>query len=81
VRLERGEEAVDALGEAIVDDALVLERFDLVAAVIALLVYLRLFRANEGLLVDVGVNFNVTVVRELQIILYAVSMSRRHANT
>jgi hypothetical protein len=81
VRLERGEEAVDALGEAIVDDALVLERFDLVAAVIALLVYLRLFRANEGLLVDVGVNFNVTVVRELQIILYAVSMSRRYANT
>jgi hypothetical protein len=80
VRFERCEQAVDALGEAIVDDALILERLDLVAAVVALLMYLCLFRANEGLLVDVGVNFNVAVVRELQVVLCAVSMSQRHAN-
>jgi hypothetical protein len=81
VRFERCEQAVDALGEAIVDDALILERLNLMAAVVALLVYLCLFRANEGLLVDVGVNFDVAVVRELQVVLCAVSRSRRDANT
>lgn len=62
MRLERSEETVDALGEAVVEDALVLKRLDLVPAVVALLVDLCLFGADEGSLIDVGVYFYVTVV-------------------
>jgi hypothetical protein len=69
VRFEGREQAVDALSEAIIDDALILERLDLVAAVIAFLVYLRLFGADEGLLVYVWVYFNVAIVRQLEIVL------------
>jgi hypothetical protein len=75
VRLEGCEEAVDALGEAIVDDALVLERLYLVAAVVALLVNLCLFGADEGLLVDVGVHLDVTVIGELEGVLGGISRS------
>jgi hypothetical protein len=63
------EEALDTLGEAIVYDALVLQRLNLVLAVVAFLVYLRLFGADEGLLVNVGVHLYVTVVRELKSVL------------
>lgn len=69
VRFKGCEEAVNALGEAIVDDALVLERLYLVSSVVAFLVYLGLFGADERLLVDVWVNFDVAVVGELEGIL------------
>lgn len=69
VRFQRGEEAVDALCEAIIDDTLILERFDLVAAMVAFLVYLGLFGADEGLLVDVWVYFDVAIVRKLEVVL------------
>ena len=65
MRLQRCKQAVDAFGEAIVDNALILERLYLVAAVVALLVDLGLFGANEGFLVDIGVYFYVAVIREL----------------
>jgi hypothetical protein len=69
VRLQRGEEAVDAFGKAIVDDALVLEGAYLVTAMVTFLVDLCLFRANEGLFVNVGMYFDIAVVGELQVIL------------
>lgn len=40
------------------------------AAGVALLVYLSLFRADEGALVDVGVDFDVRVIGQLEIILH-----------
>jgi hypothetical protein len=71
VRFEGSQEAVDALCKAVVDDALILERLDLVAALIALLVYLCLFGADEGLLVDVWVYFDVAIIGELESVLYS----------
>lgn len=69
VRFEGCEETIDALGEAIVDDALVLESFYLMSTLVAFLVDLGLFGADKGLLVDVGVYFDVAVVRELEGVL------------
>ena len=69
MRFQRGEQAVDALCKAVIDNALVLERSDLVAAVVAFLVYLSLFRADKGLLVDVWVYLDVAVVRKLEVVL------------
>jgi len=40
-----------------------------VSAVVAFLVNLSLLRADEGFLVNVGMNFNVTIVGELESIL------------
>jgi uncharacterized Tic20 family protein len=73
VRFEGCEETVDALGEAIVNYALVLECLYLVSALVALLVDLGLFGADEGLLVDVGVYFDVAVVGELEGVLGIVN--------
>lgn len=69
MRLQCCEETAQSFCEAIIDDTLVLERLDLVAAVFALLVDLRLLCANEGFLVDVGVDFDVAVVRQLKRVL------------
>ena len=69
VALEGGEQLADALGEPVVDDALILERLDLVAAAFALGVDLVLLGADEGLLVDVGVHFDVAIVGELEGVL------------
>jgi hypothetical protein len=69
MRLKGCEETVDALGEAIVDDALVLKSADLMAAVLAFLVDLGLFGADEGFLVDIGVHFDVAIVGELEGVL------------
>jgi hypothetical protein len=77
VRFEGCEETIDALGEAIVDYALVLECLYLVSALVAFLVDLRLFGADEGLLVDIGVYFDVAVVRELEGVLEMVSQLRQ----
>jgi hypothetical protein len=69
VRFQSGQEPVDALGEAVIDDAFVLESLDLVPAVVTFLVYLGLFGANEGLLVDIWVHFDVAVVGQLEGVL------------
>ncbi|GKT88388.1 hypothetical protein Ct61P_06238 [Colletotrichum tofieldiae] len=68
--LEGVEQLGYALHQAIVDDALVLERLDLVLALKALLVDLVLLRSDEGSLIDVGVDFDVRVVAELQRVLW-----------
>lgn len=67
--LEAGDQGVDAREQPVVDDALVLERFGLVLALGALLVDLALLGADEGALVDVGVDFDVGVVGELEGVL------------
>ncbi|GJC91136.1 hypothetical protein ColLi_13974 [Colletotrichum liriopes] len=68
--LEGVEQLGYALHQAIVDDALVLERLDLVLALKALLVDLVLLCSDEGPLIDVGVDFDVRVVAELQRVLW-----------
>ena len=80
MRFQRGEQAVDALCEAIIDDTLILERSDLVAAVVAFLVYLSLFGADEGLLVDVWVYFDVAVVGKLEIVLCLLDCDRHRSH-
>ena len=67
--LERRDQVRDALDEGIVDDSLVLVRLDLGLALLALLVNLLLLRPDEGLFVDIGVNFNIGVIAELQRVL------------
>jgi len=69
VGFQRGQEAVDAGEEAVVDDALVFQRGYLVPALGALLVDLVLFGADEGAFVDVGVDFDVGIIAELEGVL------------
>lgn len=69
MRLESVDEARDALDERVVDLALVLELDNLLAAMVALLVNLRLLGADEGALVDVGMDFNIGIVRQLESVL------------
>lgn len=69
VALQRGEQLPDALCESVVDDTLILERLDLVAAAVAVGVDLSLFGTDEGLFVDVGVHLDVAVVGELEGVL------------
>lgn len=64
-----GEQGGDALQQAIVDYALIFEGLDLVLALEALLVDLVLFGADEGPFVDVGMDLDVGVIAELQIVL------------
>lgn len=63
---ESRQEGVDAFEQSVVDDPLVFQGLDLVASVVALLVDLVLLRADEGAFVDVGVDFDVGVVGELE---------------
>lgn len=63
------EQPVDAKHEAIVDYALVLQCLDLVSTSVAFLVDLGLFGADEGALVDVGMDFDVGVVGQLESVL------------
>ena len=63
------EQPTDALGEAIVEYSFVFERLDLMPPSIAFLVDLSLLCADEGLFVDVGVNFDVAVVGQLEGVL------------
>lgn len=69
---EAGEEGVDADEEAVVDDAFVFEGGDFVFAFEAGLVDLVLLCADEGAFVDVGVDFDVGVVGELEGVPFAV---------
>lgn len=68
-RLQRVEQVVYAVDEAIVDDLLVLEGLDLVFAIDTLLVDLVLLCTNEGALVDIGMDFDVGIVRQLESVL------------
>ncbi len=63
---EACEEGVDAGEQAIVDDAFVFEGGDFVFALEAGLVDLVLLCAYEGAFVDVGMDFNIGVVGELE---------------
>ena len=67
--LQRRDQVRDALDEGIVDDSLVLVRLDLGLAPLTLLVNLLLLRPDEGLFVDIGVNFDVGIIAELQRVL------------
>lgn len=67
--LEGGDQVRDALDEGVVDDSLVLVRLDLGLALLALLMDLLLLRSDERLFVDIGVDFNIGVVAELQRVL------------
>jgi hypothetical protein len=67
--VERGEKGRDALDQAVVDDAFVLERLDLVPALLALHMDLVLLGADEGSLVDIWMDLDVRVVAELERIL------------
>jgi hypothetical protein len=69
--LEGCQEAADPFDQSIVDFALVLERLDLVLALLTLGVDLVLLRTNEGALVDVGVDFDIRVIAELESVLYS----------
>ena len=55
--------------------ALVLESLYLVSSLVAFLVNLGLFGADEGFLVNVGMDFNIAVVRELEGVLCCVSLT------
>lgn len=78
MRLEGVDEARDALDERVVDLALVLELDDLLAAVVALLVNLCLLGADEGALVDVGMDFNIGIVRQLESVLVTGEERRQY---
>lgn len=62
VGLEGCKETVDAFGEAVIDDTLVLQCLDLMPPMIALLVDLSLFGAYERLFVNIGMYFDVAVI-------------------
>lgn len=63
------EQPLDAIEEAIVDDALIFQSRDLVATMVAFLMDLILLRTDEGALVDVWVDFDIRVVAQLEGIL------------
>jgi len=70
--LQRVKQVVYALDQAIVDDLLVLEGLDLVFAIDTLLVDLILLCADEGALVDIGMNFDIGIVRQLESVLESI---------
>ena len=70
VGLERGEQRRDALDEGVIDYALVLEGLNVVLALLTLGVNLVLLGSDEGALVDVGVDFDIRIVAELESILW-----------
>lgn len=75
--VQRVEQVVYAVDEAIVDDLFVLEGLDLVFAIDTLLVDLILLCADEGTLVDIGMDFDVGIVRQLESVLGIVVSSKQ----
>jgi hypothetical protein len=67
--LQRVEQVVYALDQTIVDNLLILEGLDLVFAIDTLLVDLVLLCADERTLVDIGVDFDIGIVRQLESVL------------
>lgn len=74
---QRRQQGGDPLDQGVIDDALILERLDLVLTLLPLEVDLVLFRADERALVDVGVDFDVGVVAQLEGVLGARYVSKR----
>jgi hypothetical protein len=75
--LQRVEQVVYALDQAIVDDLFILEGLDLVFAIDTLLVDLILLCADERTLVDIGVDLDIGIVRQLESVLEWSSASVR----
>ena len=71
-RLQRVEQVVYAVDEAIVDDLLVLEGLDLVFAIDTLLVDLVLLCTDERTLVDIGMDFDIGIIGQLESVLETV---------
>ena len=71
-RLQRVEQVVYTVDQAIVDDLFVLEGLDLVFAIDTLLVDLVLLCTNERTLVDIGMDFDIGIVRQLESVLETV---------
>jgi hypothetical protein len=69
VRLQCGKKSVQAYGKSIVDNAFILQCLDLVPPPIALLVNLFLFSPYERPFVDVGVDFDITIIGQLEGVL------------
>jgi hypothetical protein len=75
--LQRVEQVVYTLNETIVDDLFILEGLDLVFAIDTLLVDLILLCADERTLVDIGVDLDIGIVRQLESVLEWSSASVR----
>ena len=71
-RLQRVEKVVYTVDQAIVDDLFVLEGLDLVFAIDTLLVDLVLLCTNERTLIDIGMDFDIGIVRQLESVLETV---------
>ena len=71
-RLQRVEQVVYTVDQAIVDDLFVLEGLDLVFAIDTLLVDLVLLCTNERTLIDIGMDFDIGIVRQLESVLETV---------
>jgi hypothetical protein len=69
VRFENSKQLVDALEEAIIDYTFVFEGFNLMLALRTLLMNLILLCTDKRSFVDIGMNFDVGVITELQGIL------------
>lgn len=76
--LEGFEKLVDAGEQSVIDNALVLQGLDLVAALLSLLVNLSLLGSNKRTFVDIGVDLDIRVVGELQGIPLAVVEHHLH---
>jgi hypothetical protein len=70
MRLKGCKQSIDPSHEAVVDNPLIFQGFNLMLALPTLLMNLILLRAYEGSFVDIWVDFNVGVVAQLQSILY-----------
>jgi hypothetical protein len=69
VRPQGSDKGIDPFKKSIVNDPLVLVGFDFILPFKALLMDLILLCSDEGALVDVGVDFNVRVVTQLECVL------------
>lgn len=67
--LECGNQLGDTLQEAIMQNLLIFQSFNTNASLLSLLVDLVLLRSDKRSLVDVGVNFDVRVVAQLERVL------------
>jgi hypothetical protein len=69
IGFEGSQKAGYALHQSIVDLTFILESLDLQSALLALGVDLVLLGADEGSLIDIGVDLDVGIIAELQIVL------------
>lgn len=67
--LEGGKKGRNSLDQGIVDDSFVLQGLDLELPLLSFRMNLVLLGADEGPLVDIGMNLNIGVVAEFQGVL------------